>query len=313
MEERKKQAKEIKGLFRKKTLILMSVELVFVLMYIIGLKAQIFPFMSLGVIGFFLYFVLTTPRQNMYYNASDLMVCRALVGKEISNDPVAEGLDRIKKYGSKGLRSKSRTCGLILYNLASGAMAAASILEMIPVVKNFTFLYKNIVNKAYQNAAKLIVTYQIGCYEEEDKEMLYDLITYFVQDSKKFLMRTVKSEIKSKVLFDIGFTVFCISGIILGLTHNMLFAFICVAILVLYLVFAVALGGDDDLDTLCEYIQYVQTHELDAQLRANIVGVSTTGDSVLNIRDAVNNPTEYTMRRAAKSASDLLDKVQGND
>ncbi|SHN49436.1 hypothetical protein SAMN02745247_00302 [Butyrivibrio hungatei DSM 14810] len=312
MEERKKLAKDIKGQFRKKTLILMSVELVFVLMYIIGLKAQIFPFMSIGVIGFFLYFVLSTPRQNMYYYASDLMVCRALVGKEISADPVAEGLERLKKYGSKGMRSKSRTCGLILYKMASGAMAAASILEMIPVVKNFTFIYKNIVNKAYENAAKLIVTYQIGCYEEEDKDMLYDLITYFVQDSKRFLLRTVKSEIKSKVLFDIGFTVVCISGIILAITKNLLFAAIIIGLFVLYMVFIIALGGDDDLETLCEYINYVQNNELDTQLRANIVSMSETGDRVLNIRDAFSNPTDYALRKAAKSASELIDSASEN-
>lgn len=313
MEERKRLAREIKRKFKNKKLIMMSVELVFVLMYIIGLKTDIFPLMSIGVIGFFLYFVLTIPRQNRYYNASDLMVCRALVGKEISNDPVKEGLERLKKYGSKGIKAHSRTCGVALRKIASGAMAAATLMEMIPVVKNFTFIYKNIVNKAYENAAKLIVTYQIGCYEEEDQNMLYDLITYFVQDSKRFLLRTVKSEIKSTVLFDIGFTIICVSGIVLFFTKNMTFAIVIIALFVLYMVFVIALGGNDDLNTLCEYIQYVQTHELDMQLRANVATACGAGDKVLNIRDAVYQPTEYNLKKAVNSAVDLVDSVNKNN
>lgn len=313
MEERKKLAKEIKGKFARKELILMSVELIFVLMYIVGLKADIFPLMSIGVIGFFLYFVLTIPRSNMYSYASDLMVCRALVGKEISDDPVAEGVERLKKYGTKGMRARSRSCGVILYKIASGAMAAASVLEMIPVIRNFTFIYKNIVNKAYQSAAKLIVTYQTGCYEEEDKEMLYDLITYFVQDSKKFLVRTVKAEIKSTVLFDIGFAFICISGIVLAFTKNLAFGAIIIGIFVLYLVFAIALGGDDDLNTLCEYIQYVQTHELNRELRAGLVGTFKTGDNILNIRDAIYRPSEYNLKKAANSATELIDAIDSDN
>lgn len=308
MEERKKLAKEIKGKFNRRIWLIIAGVIPFILLAFIGAKLQFGPLVMIGVFGGMFYFALTINLQNMYAYASELMTCRVLVGKEISADPVAEGVQRIKSYGIRKMRSHSRSAGVVLYKIASGAMAAASVLDMIPGVKNFTFIYRNIVNRAYENAAKLIVTYQIGCYEEENQDMLYDLVTYFLQDSKQFILRHVKSEIKDIVLKNVCRVIFVVTVIVSFITTNYAIFAIALGIIFLYAFLSVAAGEDDDLNILCAYIEYVQSHDLDANLRAQVAELCTTGDNVLNIRDAVYNPTAYNLKKAVNSATELSEK-----
>ncbi len=310
MEERKRLAKEIDGKFGKMQFLISGGHFALLVIGIIAGMFQLVVVADIAIILFLLSWPFTINWSNLYAYSGKLMVCRALVGKQISADPVAEGVQRYKSFGGRQFRMRGRTCGKVLYTAASGAMAAASIMEYIPVIKNFTFVYKNIVNRAYQNTAEVILSYQVGCYENADENQFFDLLTYFLQNSKNYIVRTIKTEVKTYLLCAVCFFVMGVSAILCFFTHSLTFGFVMVAAYVLYIIFGIKISRDGDFKTFCEYIEYVQSNPLNTELREKIYAACQTGDRVFNIQDAITNPTEYTLKRAVNSFDQLRDSIK---
>ena len=301
MEERKRLAKKIDGEFSKRQMLISAGHFsLFLITAVFGiLQVPVVP--TVAIILFMLSWPFTINWSNLYYYAGQLMVCRALVGKEISADPVKEGVARYKSFGGRTFRMRGRTCGKLLYKAASGAMAAASILEHIPVLKNFTFVYRSIVDRAYKNTAEVILSYQVGCYEEADEMQFFDLLTYFVQNGKNYIVRTIKTEVKTYVLCFVSFAVIAVSGVLCFFTRSLAFGFVMVAAYVLYFIVGIKISKNGDFKTFCEYIEYVQTQPLNTDLRDKIYTTCKTGDNILNIGDALANPTEFALKKAVNS------------
>ena len=81
----------------------------------------------------------------------------------------------------------------------------------------------------------MLVTYQLGCYEEADQEQFYDLITYFIQDGKNFILKTVKSEAKRFVRAELNAIVICIGLLGYVYTNNIIFVVITIAFFIISL------------------------------------------------------------------------------
>ncbi|SDB45266.1 hypothetical protein SAMN02910298_02267 [Pseudobutyrivibrio sp. YE44] len=310
MNERKRLAKEInRGCFIR-GIVGFALFIPYGIAYAIICNTGNSPLIVMGLfLGFILLF-LVGARAGKYSIVADIMSSRALVGKEISNDPIKEGLERYKKYGYRKFKAQSRSCGEILYGLTRGAMEIGELMEHVPVLQYVAATYKKIVRRAHDNTAKLIVTYQLGIYEEGDDDMINDLITYFVQDGKKFLLRTVKTEVKGYILGWVWYGVSAVLVLAFLATKSIVALILLVPVLFLAAAWGAIISSRGDFNTLCEYIEYVQTHELDTVLRAKILTTFETGDRMLNIRDAVYNPTNGNVERAIHSTGALINQVE---
>lgn len=305
MEERKRLAKEIDKKFAMKQALISGGHFALFAIFVIAGLFQAIIVADIAIILFLLSWPFTINLSNLYSYSGKLMICRALVGQQISADPVAEGVQRYKSFGGRQFRMRGRTCGTILYMAASGAMAAASVLDYIPVIKNFTFVYKSIVDRAYKNTAEVILSYQVGCYENADEDQFFDLLTYFLQNGKNYLVRTVKTEVKTYILCAVSLFLMGLSAILCFFTQSLAFGFVFVAAYVLYFIFGIKISRDGDFKTFCEYIEYVQSNPLNTQLRDKIYATCKKGDKVLNIKDVITNPNAYTLKKAVNSFDEL--------
>ena len=311
MEERKKVAKEISNKFAAREALVTGGHMLLLVIAVVAAVANLWPLPTIFMILFIVAVPFDISLTNTYSSASEIMVCRALVGQKISDDPVQEGLDQYKKIGRKTFYAKSRAIGAILYATARGAMKVAGIMDQIPGLNKVSFIYKRVVEKAYNNTAKLLVSYQIGTYGESNEEDYYDLVTYFVQDGKNFLLKTVKTEVRDYILSAILFVFIGISFIAVALTQSLSFGFAAIAALVLSFVLGIVMHRNDKLNTLGEYVEYVQTHAVNQQLRNNIISTCSTTDNILDIRRAFVNPSAYSVERAADSVQELAEKISG--
>ncbi len=308
--EQKKLAKDIDKIFASKRHLLFLVHFgLFALVVIFGFS-QIIVLADIALIAALAFIPFHTNRTNLYYDAGRLMVCRALVGKEISDDPFNEGIERMKTIGMRTFGIHSKTCGTILFKVAQGAMTLAAVLDHIPVLNKFTFVYRNIIDRAYRNTGKLLVSYQLGCYEETDEEQFYDLITYFLQDGKNFVTRTVKTEIKSYLIIAVNVILIGLCMIAFLFTKSPLIGIAILALFVLFFALGICQSQNDDFNTLCEYCDYVNTHELDTELRDKIKTTCKTGDNIFDIRGAVLNPSAGSLKKAVNSADELIGRLK---
>ena len=310
MHERKRIAKEInRGCFWR-GLIGYGLLVPYVAAYLYICQKGESNVVVLGLFLGFILFFLVSARAGKYLMVSEIMSSRALVGKEISDDPIKEGLERYKKVGYRTFRAHNRSCGAILYGLTKGALALGDIMEQIPGVHYLSATYQRIVRRANDNTAKLIVTYQMGVYEAGDEDIMNDLITYFVQDGKKFLLRTVKTEIKNYILGWLWYGASAALVFAFISTKNPITLVLLVPVLLIACAWGAIMSTRDDFNTLCAYIEYVQSHELDTDLKAKLFNTFEAGDKALTIGDAVANPTAGNIERAIRSTGSLINQVE---
>ncbi|WP_408071993.1 hypothetical protein [Butyrivibrio sp. JL13D10] len=307
MEERKKFAREIRKMFGQKMRPFLIGDGVLI---VLALAVSRIPIMALMiallvVIGI-IYFILLSIADRYHY-AGKIMYCRALLGKDITEDPVGEGLYRLRKIGFKNLRRYRRECGRIFYTVVKGAMSVGDMMENVPGLDKFAGAYKKLIKRLYENCAKTLVTYQIGCYEEANQDQFYDLVAYFIQDGKNFLLKTVKSEAKDFIASEISAILIAVTLLGYAFTKNILFAAVALVIFVLSVVLS---ANDDDFNILCDYIEYVQSHALNMELRDKLIVAVKTGNSVLDFTKAYRNPTQNNMRRAIKGAEEMIGSVE---
>ena len=310
MEERKVKAGEIAKLFDKKVMPLMGIEALIVIIGLIGSRLisnnviKIAGFIVLGII-----YIIILWLAGKLNDARKIMYCRTLVGKEISDNPIKEGIERIDKFGRRNLKRYRRDCGRILYVVVKGAMSLGDMMEQIPELKKISGLYKSIVKRLYENCSRTLVTYQIGCYEEADREQFYDLVTYFVQDGKNFILKTVKSELKEFIMGEVTSVILVIALIAYAFTGNIVFAVLAVIFFLLDIVLS---ANKDDLNILCDYIEYVQTHELDVSLKNMIVAGVKNGNKALDLTKHFIKPAGHTYSRNgnARPSDDLLENAE---
>lgn len=310
MEERKRLAKYIRKQFNKKEYPFALITLV-----LSAIALLVFKFinndivMIVGGIILLIIFGIVMTYWNLLDEAEKLMYARALVGKEISSNPVKEGVERVRKFGRRNLWKYRRSCGRIMYWVAKGAMAFGDMMEQVPIAKELAGTYKNIVKKLLHESASIVILYQLGYYEEADQDQFYDLVTYFVQDGKSFVTKTVKLELKRFICNKIS-TIFMIPFLLLYMyTKNPVF----IVVIVIEFIIGIVLSPKGNyMELLCDYIQYVQSHELDTELRDKIVLGIKSGNTVLDLRKAYINPNEYNMRKVAGGVSEILDGFDKN-
>ncbi|WP_026652610.1 hypothetical protein [Butyrivibrio proteoclasticus] len=305
MEERKRLAKSIQKQFNKK-----SYPFALIILALSAIALLAFKFISneivmiVGGIILLIIWGITMSYWNLLDEAERLMYARALVGKPISDNPVKEGIERIRKFGRRNLWQYRRSCGRIMYWVAKGAMAFGDMMEQVPYVKELASTYKRIVERLLKESASIVILYQLGYYEEANQDQFYDLVTYFVQDGKSFVSKTVKLEFKRFICNKIS-TVFMIPFLLLYMyTKSPVF----IAIMVVEFIISIVLSPKGNyMELLCDYIQYVQSHQLDTELRDKIILGIKSGNTVLDFRKAYINPNEYNMRKVAGGVSDILD------
>ena len=310
MEERKVKARETSKLFNKKMMPYVGIEALIVIMGLIwGRLISNDIIKIVGLIVLFIIYMIVFGLVAKLNDARKIMYCRILVGKEISDDPIKEGLKRIDKFGRRNLRRYRRDCGRIMYVVVKGALSLGDMMEQIPQLKKISGLYKKIVNRLYENCAKTLVTYQVGCYEEADPEQFYDLVTYFVQDGKNFILKTVKSELKEFIVGEVTSVIMVIALMAYAFTGNIIFAVLAV---VSFLIDIVLAGNKDDFNILCDYIEYVQTHELDVSLKDMIVTGVKNGNKALDLTRHFVKPAGHTYSRNqnGRPSDDLLENAE---
>lgn len=295
MNERKEKAIEIRKLFNKKLIPYLSIEAVLILIGFIG--SRIISNSTLKIVGFIILgiiYLIVLAMASRIEEARKIIYCRILVGKEVSDNPVKEGFERLRKLGTNSLRKYRRECGRIMYIVVKGAMSIGNMMEQIPGLEKVSGIYKKLVKRLYEDCSKMLVTYQLGCYEEADQEQFYDLITYFIQDGKNFILKTVKSEAKRFVRAELNAIVICIGLLGYVYTKNIIFVVITIAFFIISLLLSYS---NDELEILCDYIEYVQTHELDTELRDKIVMGVKTGNTVLDYTRVYRRNTEFSIKR----------------
>ncbi len=307
MEERKKFAKEIQKTFDKRMTPFLAI---LGGLLLVGLAGSLIPSTIIKIIGLIIlgiiYFIVMGVVDRLEFGKK-IMYCRALVGKEISDDPISEGLERVRKFGTRNLKRYRRECGRIFYTVGRGAMTVGEMMDQVPYLNKLSGLYKKIVKRLIENSSKILITYQLGCYDEADQEQFYDLVTYFVQDGKNFLLKTVKSEFKDFIKGEVSWIIMVPSLLAYAFTKNIIFAIIALAIFIVSIVLSY---NEDDFDILCDYIEYVDTHELNTDLKNKLVVGVKTGNSILDFTKAYKNPTDYNMRKAVNGAEDLIGNIE---
>jgi hypothetical protein len=307
MEERKKYAKEIQKMFDKR---LTPLLLILGGILLVGLAGCLIPNIVVKIIGFIvlavIYFVVMGAADRLEYGKK-IMYCRALVGKEISDDPVSEGLERVRTFGRRNLKRYRRECGRVFYTVGRGALTVGDMMDQVPYLNKLSHVYKKLVKRLIENSSKILITYQLGCYDEADQEQFYDLVTYFVQDGKNFLLKTVKSEFKDFIKSEVSWIIMLPALLAFAFTKNYLFAIIALVIMIVSIVLSY---NEDDFEILCDYIEYVDTHELNVDLKNKLVVGMKTGNTILDFTKVYNNPTDYNMRRAVSGAEDLMGNIE---
>ncbi|MCR5771816.1 MAG: hypothetical protein K6G87_11395 [Butyrivibrio sp.] len=311
MKERKKLAQQIYNKFFLRTLVVLGVILI---LCIIASATRLF---GTGFIGILLGIVLLIVSAFMLYmmgvydNARTLMIARALVGREISDNPVKEGLDLLNKFGNRRFIARKRSFGIIMRKATKGIIKITSYLAElnIPLMPVIAKLINNVVKTAYNNTAKMILCYQLGYFEDSNMDQFYDLVTYYVQDGKNFLLRTIKREIRSSIIAKVAATVTVLGIIAFYATHSPLAVILAVLPFVILLIGTFMGMPNPTIDTMADYIEYVQTHALNTQLKSQIVAGLEITDNVIDIKRAVQNPNTYNLRRAANSVEDISRRI----
>lgn len=247
---------------------------------------------------------------NMLDNASKIMYSRALVGKQISANPVSEGIQRYRDFGGRRLWSYRRKCGRVMYFVAAGAMSFGEMMENIPYVKNVAGIYKKIVKRIYEESASILVLYQLGCYENADEDQFYDLVTYFIQDGKNFLKKIVKIEAIKAVWRTIGTVLAGAALLMYFVTSNKLFIPLAIAIWVIEIIVT---PGSNYMELLCGYIEYVQSHPLNTALRDKIALGIKSGSKILDFTREVTGVSEQRLRRAVGGSHGMTDNYNYSD
>ena len=309
MEERKRFAKDIRKMFGKKMNPLFAIEAVIALIALAGSRIPNTVVIIIGGLILLVIYMIVLHFLDFYVFAEKIMYCRALVGKEISDDPVKEGCDRVRNFGNRNLKSYRRKCGRIMYTVGRGAITVGNLMEQIPGLDKVSGIYKKLVKRLLHNSSHILVTYQLGCYEDANEEQFYDLVTYFVQDGKSFLAKTVKSEAKEFIGNKIAGVFILAAFLGYAFTKSIILAGIGIILFVVSIIVSV---NDDDFNILCDYIEYVQSHELNMDLREKLVLGIHAGNTVLDFTRAYNNPTEYNMRRAINSVGEMAERFDAD-
>ena len=304
MEERVRRAKELRKIFDRRQLPIAAIWMVLMIPVFVGVYLQ----KDVIVIGFgivfFIFWMLSLSVMNMWETAGKIMYARALVGKEISEDPYKEGCERAKKFRARDLREYRRKCARVFYTTVSGAMAVGSLLDQIPQLKGLGEAYRKFVKKMYRRTADFLLLYQMGCYDEANEDQFYDLVTYFVQDGKNFVAKSVKAEAVS-FIWNRATSIFWLAPFVLfGFTKNPVFAVIAVVMMILSIVLHCP---NTDQELLCDFIEYVDTHELNRDLKEKLVLGVKTGNTVLDFKRAYYNPSDYNLRKVANGVEDILE------
>ncbi len=237
--EQKELAKDIDRIFASKQHLLFLMHSgLFALVIVFGfaknpILAHIFLVAALAFIPFHI------SRYNLYSYAGKLMVCRALAGKKISDDPYSEGIERMKYFGCRKFNKRSKICGTTLFNCEKGS--------------------GRIVNYACKNTAALLFCYQLGCYEATDDDQFNELVDYFLQDDRNYIGKTIKTEVKSCFIIAANLFFIGICLVLFMFTKAPLMGFSVLALLVIFFVLGICQSQSMDFNTLCEYSDFVNT------------------------------------------------------
>lgn len=310
MEERKRLAKEISSKFIVVEIPFYAIELLFVVLAGLGIMLQNSTLLLGGLAACIVFLIIMGIICGQISTARRLMVARALVGFEISSDPVKEGMNRVKKHGGYfEYRRTSRSFCVIMNKMLAGLDSATKMMEQIPYVGKLAAIANHVVNRAYRNTTDLLVTYQMACYETTDKGQFYDLLTLLLQHGKDYIMKIVKVEVRNYVATYLPAVVSVVTFIIYYINKSPLF--LVIAVICGAATFAADIYMDEkaDRDILCDYIEYVQSHEVDQNLRNKVANGLEISDDLLRVNDAVNYHNSQNDYRAAKSIEDIAHRL----